>query len=81
MRNALLKILFGLFTALSAGLLILLIIGAVISIMAGGGNVLLPGLGLVVSLPFLLIVLFVIEIALVTITIMLFRYISSRKFK
>lgn len=76
-----LKILLALLTVLFAALLILLVIGVIASIMAGGGNVLLPGVGLIISLPFLLVVLLVIEIALAAIMLILFKYISSRKLK
>ena len=76
-----LKILLALSAALSIGLLILLVIGIVVSIRAGGGNVLFPGLGLVVSLPFLLVLLFIAEIVLATITLILFGYVTSRKLK
>ena len=74
----LLKILLTFLVILDVAILVLLIIGIIASISAGGGNVLFPGLGLVVSLPLLLGVVFIFEIALVGITIIIYRYIKNK---
>ena len=73
-----LKILLALLFALDAAVLFLLIIGTIAQIMAGGSiNILLPGLGLIVSLSGLLILLFIVEMFLVTLTMILFRHIKN----
>ena len=73
-----LKVLLALLLALDAAGLLLLIVGAIAQIMSPGGiNILLPGLGLVISFSLVLFVLFVIEIFLIIITAMLFRYIKN----
>ncbi len=55
----------------------LLFIGAIVLWVGGADNILLPGLGLVISVPFLLISLLVAEIFLVAIVVFLRRYIAK----
>lgn len=45
-----------------AAILTILIIGlTILSIISGGGNVIFPGLGLIVSLPFLIFLLLIVD--------------------
>lgn len=76
-----LKILLILLAIVDAGVFILLVSGIILSIKWGGGNILFPGLGLVVALPLVLFVLFVTEVALVAITYLLFRYIRKQSLR
>jgi len=55
----------------------LLFIGAIVLWVGGADNILLPGLGLVISAPFLLNSLLVAEIFLVAIVVFLRRYIAK----
>lgn len=72
-----LKILFVLTAALAFVFLMILIVGIISSITAGGGNVLFPGLGLIVALPLILAVLLGVEIILVIITVILYKRIRA----
>ena len=72
-----LKILLTFLILLDLTVFALLIFGVIASIKAGGGSVLLPSLGMVVSLPLVLAVIFVIELGLVAMTIILYRYIKD----
>lgn len=76
-----LRILLVLLTIVDAGVFILLVSGIMLSIKSGGGNVLFPGLGLVAALPLVLFVLFVIEVALLAITFLLFRYVRKQSLR
>jgi len=76
-----LKVLLAFLIILDLGILILLIIAIIASINAGGGNVFFPGLGVVVSLPFLLGLVFIFEIFLVGISTILYRFIKKRSGK
>jgi hypothetical protein len=62
-----------------AALLTILIVGlTIVSIAVGGGSVLFPGLGLVVSLPFLIVLLAVFDAAIIFLA-MLFGRISRQQ--
>lgn len=66
---------------LDLAVLALLILGVIASIKAGGGSILFPGLGLVVSLPFILATVFVTELGLVALTLLLYQYIKNNSGK
>ena len=72
-----LKILLTFLVILEIGIAALLILGIIASIKMGGGSILLPGLGLIISMPLLLGVVFIIEMILVAISIILYRYIKN----
>lgn len=59
----------------------LLFVGAIVAWISGASNIIFPGLGLIVSMPFLAIVLFGMEIVLVTISVILWRTVSKLKLK
>jgi hypothetical protein len=46
---------------------------SLIALIGGGGNVLLPGLGLIVAMWFIVIVLFIMAIISISITILLYK--------
>ena len=61
-----------------AALLTILIVGlTILSIAVGGGNILFPGLGLVVSLPGLIILLAIVDAAIILLAL-LFRRLSLK---
>ncbi len=67
--------------AIVAALLTILIVGLTIfSILSGGGSVLFPGLGLVVSLPFLILLL-VFADTIIIILALLVRRLSEKGFE
>ena len=72
-----LKILLFILAIIDLAVLVLLVVGVIASINAGGGSVLFPGLGLVVALPLILGVVFIFELILIGITAILYRYINS----
>jgi len=57
----------------------LLLIGAIVLWLGGADNILLPGLGLVISVPFVLILLLMAEIFLVVIAVLLWRNIAGTR--
>ena len=57
----------------------LLLVGAIILWISGGDSILLPGLGLVISIPFIIILLAAAEILLISIVIFLWRQISKSR--
>jgi branched-subunit amino acid permease len=59
---------------IAALLLTIIIVGLTIfSILSGGGNILFPGLGLVVSLPFLIMLLAAFDVAIIVLTLWAWR--------
>lgn len=66
------RFLFILFTIIAACLTLLTLGLIVLSITSGGGNVLFPGLGLVISLPFIIALLAIAD-ALIIFLALLFR--------
>jgi len=59
----------------------LLLIGAIVLWLGGADNILLPGLGLVISVPFVLILLLMAEIFLVVIAVLLWRNIAGTRLR
>jgi hypothetical protein len=73
------RVIFILLT-IAATLLSILIAGLIIlSISVGGGNVLLPGFGLVIALPFFIFVLMIIDAAIIALAFLI-RRLSLKKF-
>ena len=72
-----LKILLALLLTLDTMVLLLLVTGITYTILWGGVNILLPGLGLIIRSDLILILLFIVEMFLVAISILLFRYIKK----
>lgn len=72
-----LKALLATLIIVNLGVLALLIIGVVASINEGGGSLLFPGLGLVAALPLVLGALFVVEIILIGVTLIVYRFIKN----
>ncbi len=72
-----LKVLLAILIIIDLGVLALLITGIVASINAGGGSVLFPGLGLVVALPLVLCAAFVLEVILIGVTLIVYRFTVS----
>jgi hypothetical protein len=66
------RFLFILFSIIAACLTLLTLGLIVLSIISGGGNVLFPGLGLVISLPFIIVLLAIAD-ALIILLAFLFR--------
>ena len=73
--NFLLKIILAV-TVFNAVVVFILLIGAIIAWTSGASNIILPGLGLVVSTQFVAILLLGMEIILLTIIAILWRTIS-----
>lgn len=72
-----LKILLTFLITLDLALFALLIFGVIASFKVGRWSILFPSLGLVVSMPLVLTVIFVIELGLVAVTVILYRYIEG----
>lgn len=71
--NASMRFIFVLL-AIAAALLTVLIVGlTIVSILSGGGSVLFPGLGLVVSLPFLILLLALFDALLIILALLIKR--------
>ena len=79
--NKLLKIILICFIGLDIIFGALLILGIIALIVSGGGSVLFPSLGLVVSLPVLLAAVFIVELILVGITLIIYRLIKNNSNK
>jgi len=72
------RVIFILLTV-AATLLSILIFGLIVlSISVGGGNVLLPGLGLVIAIPFIIFVLLTLDAAIITLAFLI-RRLSLKK--
>jgi hypothetical protein len=71
------RIIFIFLTIIAAFLTILVIGLTIVSIAVGGGSVLFPGLGLVVSLPFIIVLLAIVD-ALIIFLALLFRRMSRQ---
>ena len=76
--NILLKI-FLFISVIKAIIVALLLIGAIVLWIGGGDNILLPGPGLVISVPFLIILLLAAEIFLIACVIFLRRYLAKTR--
>lgn len=68
-------------TVFKAILVFLLLVGAIIAWFSGAGSIILPGLGLIVSMPFLVILLLGMEIVLVTISVILWRTVAKMRLR
>ena len=67
--------------AIVAALMTILIVGlTILSILSGGGSVLFPGLGLVVSLPFLILLLVFADIIIIILALLV-RRLSEKGFE
>ncbi|MET0753460.1 MAG: hypothetical protein ABWZ66_08810 [Pyrinomonadaceae bacterium] len=71
------RFLFILFTIIAICLTLLTFGLIVLAIISGGGNVFFPGLGLVVSLPFIVVLLAIAD-ALIILLALLFRSLSKK---
>ncbi len=78
--NFLLKIILAV-TIFKAVLVFILLVGAIIAWISGASSIILPGLGLVVSMQFVAIVLLGMEIILLTIAAILWRTISKMRLR
>lgn len=72
-----LKILLALLIIADIAVLLPLVFCLYIFVKFGGGNILLPGLGIIISGPGLLVFLLIIETILMTLTFLLARYIKK----
>lgn len=68
-------------SAFKAVIVLLLLIGAIIAWISGVDNVLLPGLGLIVGMPFIIFLLLTAEIFLVAFAAFVWRYISKTRLR
>ena len=64
-----------------AVIVLLLLIGAIIAWLNGAPAILLPGLGLIVTMRLIVFLLVVVEIFLVAIVAFIWRYISKMRFQ
>ncbi|MEO8072436.1 MAG: hypothetical protein ABI686_04235 [Acidobacteriota bacterium] len=64
---------------LKASVVFLLFVGALAAWMNGGGSVLLPGLGLIISIDFIVIALLMTEILLIAIAAIVWRQLSKTR--
>ncbi|MEP7038899.1 MAG: hypothetical protein ABI891_11210 [Acidobacteriota bacterium] len=64
---------------LKASVVFLLFVGALTAWMNGGGSVLLPGLGLIISIDFIVIALLMTEILLIAIAAIVWRQLSKTR--
>lgn len=67
------RFVFILLAVVAVLLTVLIVALTILSILSGGGNVLFPGLGLVVSLPFLILVLAAVDVAIIILTLWAWR--------
>ncbi|MGC2235417.1 MAG: hypothetical protein WA584_04620 [Pyrinomonadaceae bacterium] len=65
------RFLFILFTIIAACLALLTLGLIVLSIISGGGNILFPGLGLVISIPFIIILLAIVDALIILLALLL----------
>ena len=72
------RVIFILLTVIATLLSILIIALIVLSIESGGGNVLLPGLGLVISLPFIIFLFLIADAAIIGLAFLI-RRLSLKK--
>lgn len=72
------RVIFILLTIAATLLSVLILALIILSIISGGGNVLLPGLGLVIAIPFIIFVLLMID-ALIIALAFLIRRLSLKK--
>lgn len=70
--NLLLKIFFGISTLISLVIFALFLL-SLIAWIGGGGNILFPGLGLVVAMSLIVILLFIMTIISVSVTFLLYK--------
>ncbi len=78
MNNKLLKFVLVILI-LKAAVIFLLFVGTLTAWMNGGGSVLLPGLGLIISIEFIAIALLMTEIFLITIAAIVWRMLSKTR--
>lgn len=76
--NKLLKI-FLVILILKAAVVFLLFVGALTAWMNGAGSILLPGLGLIISMEFVVIALLLTEIFLIAIAVIIWRQFSKMR--
>ena len=76
--NKLLKIVLVILI-LKASVVFLLFVGALTALMNGGGSILLPGLGLIISVEFVVIALLMTEIFLIAIAVIIWRQFSKTR--
>ena len=67
------RLLFVLLTFAVVALTIITVVFAILAILSGGGNVLFPGLGLVVALPLLVFMLAVVDAVLIVLAFLIWR--------
>lgn len=72
------RFLFFTISSVAAVLSFIIVALTVLSILSGGGNLLFPGLGLVVSLPFIIALLVIFDAALIALALLV-RRLSFRK--
>ena len=65
--------------SIKAFIVLLLLVGSIILLLSGADNILFPGLGLVVAVPFIVVLLLAIEIFLVAAILILRRYSSKTR--
>jgi len=78
--NLLLKIILVI-SAFKAVVVLFLLVGAIAAWLNGAGSILLPGLGLIISIQMIIILLLMTEIFLVAIIAILWRFISRMRLK
>ncbi|MGI8642448.1 MAG: hypothetical protein ACR2MG_21165 [Pyrinomonadaceae bacterium] len=78
--NLLLKIILVI-SAFKAVVVLFLLVGAIAAWLNGAGSILLPGLGLIISIQMIIILLLMTEIFLVAIIAILWRFISRIRLK
>jgi uncharacterized membrane protein (DUF485 family) len=78
MSNKLLKFVLAVLI-LKAAVVFLLFVGALTAWMNGGGSILLPGLGLIISVQFIVIALLMTEIFLIAIAAIVWRMLSKTR--
>lgn len=78
--NFLLKVILAV-TVFKTIFVAMLLVGAIIAWFSGAGSIILPGLGLIVSMPVLVILLLAMEIVLVTIAVILWRTVSKMRLR
>ncbi len=78
MNNKLLKLVLAVLI-LKASVVFLLFVGALTAWMNGGGSILLPGLGLIISVQFIAIALLMTEIFLIAMAAIIWRMLSETR--
>ena len=78
MNNKLLKFVLVILI-LKASVVFLLFVGALSAWLSGGGSILIPGLGLIISIDFVVFTLLMTEIVLISIAVVVWRLLSKTR--